>query len=96
MKFITLYKAIFQSFMRRLHENRLKTFDRGRAELERSRADLLIESSIQDEINALRLSEHVSADELDEAIEEFERFREELVQQGRFFIDLTLFRKLDF
>lgn len=50
---------------------------------------------MQNEIDTLRLSEHITDNELNEAIEEFERFRDEINQQGFLFVSvLSLFTSL--
>ncbi|OZC07908.1 hypothetical protein X798_05122 [Onchocerca flexuosa] len=70
-----------QNFMRRLRDDRQKAFNHARGRFGRVRTDLLLESIMLHEINALKLSEHVTDDELNEAIQEFERFRDEITQQ---------------
>ncbi|KAL4002623.1 Replication protein A interacting N-terminal family protein [Acanthocheilonema viteae] len=70
-----------KDFIRRLRDERQKVFNRTRNGFERCEDDLLIESIIRNEIDALRLSEHITDNELSEAIEEFERFRDEINQQ---------------
>ncbi|VDK74326.1 unnamed protein product [Litomosoides sigmodontis] len=70
-----------KNFIRRLQDKRQEVFNRSRSGFERCETDLLIESVIQNEIDALRLSEHITDNELNEAIEEFERFRDEIDQQ---------------
>lgn len=76
----------FQNFIRRLRDERQKVFSRARNGFGQSRTDLLIESIMQNEISALRLSEHITDNELNEAIQEFERFRDEITQQGFYLI----------
>ncbi|CAG9540886.1 unnamed protein product [Cercopithifilaria johnstoni] len=70
-----------KNFIRRLRDERQKIFSRVRSGFERCETDLLIESILQNEIDNLRLSEHITDNELNEAIEEFERFRDEINQQ---------------
>ncbi|VDM06833.1 unnamed protein product [Wuchereria bancrofti] len=70
-----------KNFIRRLRDEREKVFNRARGGFECWQTDLFIESIIQNEVNALRLSEHITENELNEAIQEFERFRDEMTQQ---------------
>uniref|UniRef100_A0A0R3RGK4 RPA_interact_C domain-containing protein n=1 Tax=Elaeophora elaphi TaxID=1147741 RepID=A0A0R3RGK4_9BILA len=70
-----------KNFIQRLRDERQELFSRARNGLERCETELLIESVIESEMNALRLSEHITDNELSEAIEEFERFRDEINQQ---------------
>ncbi|VDO33049.1 unnamed protein product [Brugia timori] len=70
-----------KKFIRRLRDEREKIFNRARGGFECWQTDLFIESIIQDEVDALRLSEHITENELNEAIQEFERFRDETTQQ---------------
>lgn len=69
-----------------MQDKRQEVLNRARSGFERCETDLLIESVIQNEIDALRLSEHITDSELNEAIDEFERFRDEINQQGLFLI----------
>uniref|UniRef100_A0A915PJM2 RPA-interacting protein C-terminal domain-containing protein n=1 Tax=Setaria digitata TaxID=48799 RepID=A0A915PJM2_9BILA len=70
-----------QNFIRRLEEEREISYNRTRKKFERLVNNLLFEKIIRDETKSLRISEHVTDDELNEAIQEFERFRDEVVQQ---------------
>lgn len=69
-----------KNFMRRLHDDRQKIFSRGHNGFETHQTDLLIDNIIKNEISTLRLSENLNVDELNEAIEEFERIRDEIIQ----------------
>ncbi|EFO17265.1 hypothetical protein LOAG_11234 [Loa loa] len=70
-----------ENFIRRLRDERQKVLSRTRNEFGYWQTDLPVESIIQNDINALRLSEHITDNELNEAIQEFERFRDEIIQQ---------------
>lgn len=68
--------------MLRLRDDRQRAFNHARGRFGHVRTDLLLKSIIWHEINALKLSDHVTNDELNEAIQEFERFQDEIAQQG--------------
>uniref|UniRef100_A0A8R1TZA9 RPA-interacting protein C-terminal domain-containing protein n=1 Tax=Onchocerca volvulus TaxID=6282 RepID=A0A8R1TZA9_ONCVO len=70
-----------QKFMLRLRDDRQRAFNHARGRFGHVRTDLLLKSIIWHEINALKLSDHVTNDELNEAIQEFERFQDEIAQQ---------------
>ncbi|KAM3723172.1 RPA-interacting protein [Dirofilaria immitis] len=70
-----------KNFIRRLRDGRQEALNNARDRFGCWRTDLLFESIIKDEINALKLLERVRDSELNEAVEQFERFRDEITQQ---------------
>ncbi|VDM98332.1 unnamed protein product [Thelazia callipaeda] len=70
-----------QKFLRHLQVGRQRFFDRRRNEHKSLNEKMLIDKIIQDEICSLKSSEHITDSELNDAIQEYEQFRDDFIQQ---------------